>query len=447
MTTSNTTQLPPAILTFFGITGDLSKRKLLPALYYLAEDNMLPEAFKIVGVTRHGTTVDKVITDIQSSLKERKENFQQETLDKLRRIIVIVTMDILDPVEYARLKTRLDSIEDESKVCMNRLFYLAMPSEMFRPVTQLLDKNGLNTGCQHGKTESRLLIEKPLGYDLSSATSLIDNICQAFNEKQLYLIDHYLAKPAVQKLMAFKLDPNGPKPAWNKDNIKRIIIRADESIGIEGRAIFYEQMGALRDFLQSHLLQLLAIITMDKPANNSAEAIQTAKIEALNSVLPPQIDRIDITTVRGQYSGYRDEVNNPNSSIETFAAVKLEINSEQWSGVEIVLRTGKKLKAKATNIQLVFKVPGSNDEPNLIIHIEPGSEDSSRNSIKYRDDYEHVLVGAATGDKTLFATKEEILASWRIIEPILKSWAQNVPEISHYEQESDGPAAFNQLII
>lgn len=443
----NNQLLPPAILTIFGITGDLSRRKLLPALYYLADDNMLPKAFKIVGVTRRGTTVAKVVEAVKGSLHERGEVCNESTLSKLSDVIVIVTMDITSKDEYVQLKSQLDNIETEAKVCMNRLFYLAMPSQMFTPVVHLLDSGGLNTGCQHHKSESRLLIEKPLGYDLSSSKELIDDISNAFNESQLYLIDHYLAKPAVQKLVAFRMDPEGPKPAWNKDHIKRIVITANESIGIEGRSVFYEQMGALRDVVQSHLLQLLAILTMYKPADQSAEAIHAAKIKLLNDINPPDTDKMASLTVRGQYYGYTDEVNNPNTSIETFAAIKLEINNEQWRGVEVVLRTGKKLKSKATNIHLVFKIPGSTDEPNLIIHIEPGPKDNlSVDSIDYRDDYEHVLVGAIGADKTLFATKEEVLASWRIVDPIIKAWSEGSPKLETYKPGSYGPERYKELL-
>ena len=439
--------LPPAILTIFGITGDLSRRKLLPALYYLADDNMLPKAFKIVGVTRRGTTTEEIIKKVKDSLKKRGEACNKATLDKLSEAITIVTMDITDKDEYVRLKSQLDNIETKAKVCMNRIFYLAMPSQMFTPVVHLLDRGDLNTGCQHGKSESRLLIEKPLGYDLSSAKELIDDICSAFNENQLYLIDHYLAKPAVQRLVAFRMDPDGPKPAWNKDSIKRIVITADESIGIEGRSVFYEQMGALRDVVQSHLLQLLAILTMDKPANKSAEAIRATKIKVLDDIKLPDKDNIAALTIRGQYDGYPEEIGNPNTSIETFAAVKLEIDNDQWRGVDMILRTGKKLEIKATNIRLVFKLPSSTDEPNLIIHIEPGPKNNnSVDSIEYRDDYEHVLVGAIGADRTLFATKEEVLASWRIVDPIIKAWSQDRTELEIYQPGSDGPEAFTKII-
>jgi glucose-6-phosphate 1-dehydrogenase len=436
--------LPPTILTIFGITGDLSRRKLLPALYYLADDNLLPSSFKIVGVTRHGTTTEEVIETIKTSLKARHETCHQHTLDKLQSSIIIETMDITTLAPYKRLKTKLDAIEDEDKVCMSRIFYLAMPAQMFKPVTSLLDRGGLNDGCQHGTAESRLLLEKPIGHDLHSATDLIDSICKVFHERQLYLIDHYLAKPAVQELLAFKVKLGVTELIWDAAHVSRIVISADESLGIEGRIVFYEQMGALCDFVQSHLMQLLTIVTMDRPVDVSAEAIHAAKLQLLEAVTVSS-NNIARSTVHGQYQGYPEEVNNPNSRIETFAAIKLAINNERWQGVPIILRTGKKLKSKTTKIALTLKLPGSASVHDLIIHIEPQTK-GTNNIINSRDDYEQMMINAINGDKTLFATKEEVLASWRIITPILKSWANDIPKLVTYKPTSNGPIAYEQLL-
>jgi len=443
--TKTNLELPPAILTIFGITGDLSKRKLLPSLYYLTDDNMLPPSFRIVGITRRGTTPDEVIETVREAMHERGKTCNEATLEKLKAAIVIVKMDITDLAEYVRLKTQLDKIEDELGVCLSRLFYLAMPAQVFMPAVQLLSKSSLNTGCQHGSTESRLLIEKPLGYDLNSATELITTIAASFKDKQLYLIDHYLAKEAVQTLLASRLKSTVLEPLWNKDHVNHIIITADESIGIENRVIFYEEMGALRDVVQSHLIQLLSVVAMERPADASAAAIHTAKLKLMKAVQPPAADEMDNLTIRGQYNGYRQEVNNPDSMVETFAAVSLRIDNERWQGVPIILRTGKKLAAKATKVTIVFK--DADKAHNLIIHIEPNKDavDSSADKIIYQDDYEQVLVAAINGDKTLFATKEEVLASWRIVDPILAAWTHNRTKLSSYQPGSEGPESFKEL--
>jgi len=418
--------LPPAILTIFGITGDLSKRKLLPSVYYLAEDNRLPTNFKIVGITRRGMTVAEVIDAIRTSVHQQGRTCRSATLKKLEKRIIIVKMDLTSAPQYAKLKNQLDEIEAEQSVCLNRMFYLAMPSQVFIPVVHLLGEAGLNNGCVHGKAESRLLIEKPLGYDLNSATELINTISISFNEEQLYLIDHYLAKAAVQDLLAFRLSNTEFEPVWNRNHIKQIVITADESIGIEGRVIFYEQMGALRDVIQSHLFQLLSLVTMDLPKTASAGAIHAAKLKLLNSVEEPKI------SLRGQYQGYREEVDNADSTVETFAALKLFINSRKWQGVPIVLRTGKKLAVKSTEVRIVFK-----DKTKVL---------DLRTRVNQKDDYEQVIAGALLGDKALFVSRDEALSSWRIIEPVLRAWADNDTELKIYKAGSTGPSAYNKLI-
>lgn len=463
--------LPPAILTIFGITGDLAKRKLMPALYFLANDNLLPPSFKIIGVTRRGTTRAAVIDNITAAVKLEGEVPNPTTIKRLEQAISIVKMDITDPAEYTRLKAGLDHIEDELGVCLNRLFYLAIPSQMFMPVVRELGTSQLNSGCQHGTSESRLMVEKPFGYDLASAQELIEVMSSSFKEEQVYRIDHYLAKETVQNILTFRFQNPLFEAEWDNQHISHITITAAETIGIEGRVVFYEQMGALRDLVQSHLLQLLSLVTMERPKDFSAEAIHQAKLNLLDSIPPRAADTMDRETVRGQYEGYQREVNNPDSTVETFAALRLMIDNERWRGVPVVLQTGKKLAKKSTEINVIFEAhDGSGQHNYLTIRIQPkegitlgirvkkpGFDDNvqeaqmdffygSQLKAGHPDAYERVVVDVLRGDKTLFATKQEILSSWRIITPVLEAWSHNRVPLITYPAGSNGPPAAAQLI-
>lgn len=463
--------MEPSLLVIFGITGDLARRKLLPALYHLAHDQLLPTPYKIVGVTRRGTTTQKVITAIRHSVEATGETCDSRALALLKRNISIVTMDITKPEEYKRLKQELDQIEDELSICMNRLFYLAIPSQVFGPIVKQLGASKLNDGCQHGTSESRLLIEKPFGYDLLSARELIQELAQVFSERQIYRIDHYLAKETVQNILTFRMQNPLFEAVWNNQHISHILVTAAESIGIEGRVNFYEQIGALRDIIQSHLLQIITLITMDKPKIFTPEAIHTAKLEVLRDIAPPHADDMHERTVRGQYQGYRLEVENPSSQTETYSALQLEISNPRWKGVPILLRTGKQLATKLTDVVVVFQHSNHPSTKNyLTIRIQPLEGISLSVQVKkpgirreaeqvnlsfsygdrvagaHADAYERVLADAMRGDKTLFATSEEVLESWRVLQPILDAWGQNRTVLYEYVSGSWGPAAGNELV-
>ncbi len=463
--------LEPAIITIFGITGDLAKRKLLPSLYHLANDGLLPKSTKIVGITRSGTTIDAVLSSIRESVElNNNTTCEKETIEWLESALSIITMDITQHNEYAHLKTQLDAIEDEVGVCLTRIFYLAIPSTMFESVVERLGKQDLNKGCQHSKAESRLLIEKPFGYDLTSAQELIDRLKAAFSEKQIYRIDHYLAKETVQNILTFRFDNPLFSGAWDSKHISHIMVTAAESIGIEGRITFYEQMGALRDLIQSHLLQLVALVTMDRPENMNSQNIHKNKEKILKALRPPRADMMNKETVRGQYSSYRDEVSDNHTQTETFAAIRLSIDNDKWREVPILIRTGKSLKDKVTEITIVYqnnqKIGCRNTltlriQPNEGIVLDlrikkPGFDEgvehvqmdfcyNEKLQAAHPDAYERVLVDALRGDKTLFATSEEVLASWRITEPILEAWSSGRSVLETYENGSWGPESADKL--
>lgn len=464
-------QLEPSILTIFGITGDLAQRYLLPALYHLAHNGLLPPTFKIVGVTRRSLSSSDVIRSLRMSLEASNTEYSSKVLHQLEEIMHIVSMDITDKNEYARLKGELDDIENSLGTCLHRLFYLAIPATVYEPVVRRLGEHDLNHGCQHGSTDSRLLIEKPFGYDLKSAEQLVETLAQSFHENQIYRIDHYLAKETVQNILTFRAGNPLFHALWNNKHISRIIITATESIGIEGRAAFYEPIGALRDVIQSHLLQIAALVAMNIPDTITAATVHDGRRKLLESIKPPHPDEMASKTVRGQYDSYGQEIGNPDSVTETFAALELEIARKNWQGVPLILRTGKKLAKKTTEVTVVFQETADGGYANyLTIRLQPdegitidlrikrpGFEAEMEHvqmqfnyggkiNAEHPDAYERVLVDCLRGDQTLFATSEETLASWRVVQPVLDAWQNNVSVLHRYEFGSWGPKAADELI-
>ncbi len=454
----------PAIIVIFGVTGDLVKRKLFPALYRLIKANLLDDNTVIVGITRQNISTQDMLADLISGYPE----YDESAIEFLKDRFEVQTMNVTESSEYKALLEKLNKMEEDKGMCMNRLFYLSIPPQVFGPIVRFLGENGLNRKCQHNDADSRLLIEKPFGYDLKSAEKLITETTEHFKEEQIFRIDHYLAKETVQNILNFRFNNAIFESLWNSNHISRIDITATETIGIEGRSIFYEQTGALRDLVQSHLLQLMSVITMEEPDTLESDDIHESKLALLNSVVQIPSDKVNKLAVRGQYQSYKTEVNNPKSNIETFAAIEVSINNPRWMGVPIVIKTGKSLDKKQTEIRVVFK---RNDEtekqtlhnsltfriqPNEGIDIElivkkPGLDNELQNvdmDFSYSkffsadsspDAYERVLVDAIRGDHTLFATNEEVLASWKIVDPILYHWSRETKDLQIYNDNSSGP--------
>lgn len=463
-------KLAPAAIVIFGITGDLARRKLLPALYHLAEDGLLPNSFQVIGVTRSGTTVEMLLDGVRDCLQSAKEDCNEEALARFGKSMQIITMDISEVEEYTKLKQALSEHEARVGACTHRLFYLAVPSQTFGSISHLLGKAGLASGCDHKIGESRLLIEKPFGYDLASAEELIASLGREFSEQQIYRVDHYLAKETAQNILTFRFSNPLFRAVWDSDVIQSIMVTAAESIGIEGRVAFYEQTGALRDIIQSHLLQLLTLVTMERPRSMSSADIHAAKLDILQAIKPITPDKVAAQAVRGQYDGYLQEVHNHSSTTETFAALRLEIDSPRWRHVPILLRTGKSMAEKATEITLVFKdKPDAQHQNTLTLRIQPNEGISLELQVKkpgfddeveraqmdfcydqtgegvHPDAYERVLVDALRGDKTLFATSEEVLASWRVVEHVLHAWSMSTQDMELYAKGSWGPKAADEL--
>jgi glucose-6-phosphate 1-dehydrogenase len=467
--TPQSTNIVPAAIVIFGITGDLAHRKLLPALYHLAKDNLLPDGFEIIGVTRSGTTVGSLMIDIKAKMEASGDVCDDASLRRLAQAMQILTIDIAKVEEYAKLKLALRQHEERVGACTNRLFYLAIPSQTFADVSELLGQAGLAEGCAHRVGESRLLIEKPFGYDLQSAQELVESLSHFFSEQQIYRVDHYLAKETAQNILTFRFNNPLFAAVWDNGAISHIMITAAERIGIEGRVAFYEQTGALRDIIQSHLLQLLALVTMERPETMEATAIHSKKLELLKAIVPITPDKVNSYAVRGRYDGYLDEVGNHSSLVETFAAIRLDINMPQWYGVPMLLRAGKALAEKVTEITLVFEDKPTAHQNTLTFRIQPNEGISVELQVKkpgfesetetaqmdfcytqqgdgvHPDAYERVLVDALRGDKTLFATSDEVLRAWEVVEAVVHTWSMSHEGLESYANDSWGPEGSDRL--
>ena len=308
----------PTILVIIGISGDLSKRKLLPAIGAIASTGMIPEQFKIVGVTRQKNI------DLKNLLKDTVNK------DYLLQNTELFEMDLNNGDDYKNLQNRLEEIEKELGTSCQYLFYLSVPPKVAESIIEFIGKSGLGE-----RYETKLLLEKPFGVDLESATELAKNIDKYFKSEQVYRIDHYLAKETAQNIIVFRDGNSLFKKTWNKDFIESIEIIVSEEIGIEGRASFYEQTGALRDF-QSHLLQLLALVLMDLPEDENLKEVPQLRLEALKHI---SIEDVEKDVIRGQYEGYKNEVNNLESNVETFVSMNLKSNAQKWTGVPIKPQT------------------------------------------------------------------------------------------------------------
>lgn len=403
-------------LLIFGITGDLSTRKLLPALQSIIASKKLHDDLEIIGVSRREVDVKQLL---QSSLKDTR----------LASRISVITMDIANRDEYSALKQRIALRGDEQL-----LIYLSVPPMAAGQIVDFLGTAGINT------PNVKLLFEKPFGVDLVSAKDVITRTAVHFNEAQIYRIDHYLAKEMAQNIVAFRGGNALFGHVWNAQAIEKIEVVALESIGIEGRAGFYEQTGALRDFVQGHLMQLLSLVLMDVPPQFDWDELPSFRLHALRHLVSADPRQ----AVRAQYEGYQHEVDNPGSLTETFVSLHLASRDKKWGNVPLVLTTGKALNKKITEVRvffrkfhdaqsncLVFKI-----QPNEGIDIElyakkPGYErefERQKLSFAYAentklpDAYEQVLVDAIASKKSLFTSGDEVLESWRILQPILDNW-------------------------
>ncbi len=480
----------PGILVIFGASGDLTKRKLLPALFHLRQANLLPKDFSIVGVARRPLG-DEFAKDMREGIVEfGGVDAIDAKLDDFTRHISYFPLNFDDPSDYAGLKSELDRIDKEKNIGGKRLFYLATAPEFFAGIVENLGAQGM---AQPEKGVTSVVIEKPFGHDLDSARELNHQVNAVFQESQVFRIDHYLGKETVQNILVFRFANGIFEPVWNRNYIDNVQITAAETLGVEGRGPFYEKAGALRDVVQNHVMELLSFVSMEPPSSFDAEAVRREKVKVWRAIPPVPI----LNAVRGQYGpgiiegqhvvGYRDEERvNPESGTETYAALRLEIENWRWAGVPIYLRAGKRLKKRATEISIQFKQPpllifnrmaGSGPcqeiQPNLLtIRIQPDEGISLRFGAKVpttpnmdvcpvimdfdyeaafgkssANGYERLLLDAMLGDQTLFSHRDGVEINWALYTPILQAWAAKKPEVfPNYFAGAWGPECADHLL-
>lgn len=460
----------PCIIVIFGASGDLAKRKLLPALYNLHIEGAIPREATVVGTSRTDLDDEAFRSQMREAVLEHSRlEIDEEEWPGFASGIHYVTGDITDEDSMRRLKVLLDEMDEKHGTQGNRIWYLALLPEFFGAAAETIAKAGmLDAPGWH-----RLIVEKPYGFDLDTAKDLSGQLSRFYSEDQIFRIDHYLGKETVQNLLIFRFANAIWEPIWNRRHIDNVQITVAEDIGIEGRGSFYERVGALRDVGQNHLLQLLALIAMEPPVSFDSDAIRDEKVKVLTAVrrwTPRECER---TVTRGQYRGYREETNvDKSSSVETFVAMELNVDNWRWAGVPFYLRTGKKLASKVTEVVITFK-----EVPHLLfkrtaveelqtnaLHIriqpdegitltfgakEPGAELSLRSvdmDFDYENEfgsgtpeaYERLLLDAMLGDSTLFIRDDEILEAWEIVDPIIKYW-QGGGRPAFYEPGTWGP--------
>jgi glucose-6-phosphate 1-dehydrogenase len=475
----------PTTLVIFGATGDLSKRKLLPAIYNLAHEGALPERFNLVGSSRSDMS-DEEFRDLARESIEQYSRRQPDStvLDALLGGMRYVPGSFDDDSVYDRLSECATGFDDEAGQPFNRVFYLSTAPSFFPVIVGKLGERGLDSS-EHA--EVRVVIEKPIGTNLAEAEQLNSDVLSVLDESQVFRIDHYLGKETVQNMLAFRFANGLFEPIWNRNYIDNVQITAAEDIGVGTRAGYYDTSGALRDLVQNHMLQLLANVCMEPPVHFTADEVRDEKVKVLQAVSTPSGE----DSVRGQYAegmfagervpGYLEEPDvPPDSTTETYVALRLEVDNWRWAGVPFYLRTGKRLARKVTEIavtlkpvpHLAFQQEGSvGVQPNtLVLTVQPNEGVSLSLGAKIPgtrmrirpvnmeflygtsfmsespEAYERLIMDAMRGDATLFTRNDEVEAQWRICDPILESWAEENGGLPQYPAGSDGPEEADRLM-
>jgi glucose-6-phosphate 1-dehydrogenase len=480
---------PPTILVIFGCAGDLTRRKLVPALFSLFCDKVLPDRFALIGLDR----VEMSETDLRGRLREgigefcRHRSVDEATWNSFAASISYMAVDVTKPGECRPLAERLAQVGDAWKVAPNWIFYLAVPPSLFGPIAERLAEVGL----QQPVERSRIVIEKPIGHDLRSAVELNARLLAHFQESQIFRIDHYLGKETVQNILAFRFASGLFEPIWNRRYIDHVTITVAEEVGVGHRGGYYDHAGALRDMVQNHLVQLFCLVAMEPPVSFDPDELRNKKADVLHAVRPIAPSEVRHMAARGQYgpgwvrgehvAGYRQEPGiAPDSTTETFAAVKLFVDNWRWQDVPFYLRTGKRLRQTVSEVSIGFRsVPHQAFPPEatldwqparLAICIQPDegvilrfqakqpgrrmrlrpvdmrfsySETFARPS---PDAYETLLWDLMVDDKTLFMRADQVEAAWQILMPILNVWAASPPsDFPNYEAGTWGPESAENL--
>ncbi len=465
------------VITIFGITGDLAARKLIPALYHLARSGALPESFAIVGVSRSVGDDAALRQRLREGLEAHSRTGLEEPLWKaFAERIYAVKGGVGDPDTYAQLEARSLQLDAEYELPGNRLYYMAVAPSIFGDILHGLKSAGLVLDPRQAEPWSRVIVEKPFGFDLETAQALNDLVAEVLAESQTYRIDHYLGKETVQNILVFRFANAIFEPLWNRNHIDFIEVTAAETLLVSNRGAFYDQTSVVRDIVQNHLLQILALVAMEPPVSLDSDHVRDAKVNAVRSLRP--ID-VDADVVFGQYAGYRDvEGVAPGSRTPTFVAMRLFLDNWRWHGVPIYVRAGKGMNARDTEVAITFKpAPGvlfgsqRSLRPNrLILEIQPNDgvdlqfeskvpgEDVNIGHVTMKmryaeafskpsgDAYERLLLDAMRGDATLFARRDEVEAAWALIDPVTAAYASGRVAVESYEPGGTGPDGAEALV-
>lgn len=475
--TSRVIPVEPFVLVVFGATGDLARRKLIPAMFHRDADGQIPDQAEIIGVSRGQLETADFVAHAKAAIDEYVPEHERPAavVDRFLKRLHYVAADATGEAGWAALASQLAAFKDRVIV-----FYLATGPALFTPICERLGRFGL------AGENARVVVEKPVGKDGQSANTVNEAISQVFSEDRVYRIDHYLGKETVQNLMALRFANGLFEPLWNAAHIDHVQITVAESLGVEGRAGYYDTAGALRDMVQNHILQLLCLVAMEPPAHLAADAVRDEKLKVLRALLPAA----EQNWVRGQYragasasgpvKGYLDELGQPSSQTETFVALKAEIANWRWAGVPFYLRTGKRLAERVSEIVITFRpVPhsvfGAGAGPilpnRLVIRLQPDEgvrlwlmiKDPGPGGMRLRpvpldmsfastfnvrnpDAYERLVLDVVRGNQTLFMRRDEVEAAWAWIDPILEAWSQAVEPPKPYTSGTWGPSAAIALI-
>jgi glucose-6-phosphate 1-dehydrogenase len=481
----------PAAIVIFGATGDLTQRKLMPGLYSLAVQQLLPPETTVVGVARSDLPDDEFRSRMRAGVEAHgRFPVDEDVWHGFAQRLRYLSASFDEPAGFRRLKTLLDGLDAEGGTRGNRLFYLATAPDYFPVIAESLGAAGLAQEGDGDEPFARIVIEKPFGHDLASAHELHARLNAAFRERQVYRIDHYLGKETVQNLLVLRFGNAIFEPIWNRRYVDHIQITVAEDLGVGTRGGYYDRSGALRDIVQNHMLQVLSIVAMEPPARFESREVRDEKVKVLRAI-PPFEDDSDMNAVRGQYGpgwiegepvpGYREEEGvDPQSNTETFAALRVTIENWRWSGTPFYLRTGKRLPRRATEVAIQFKpaphLPFASTavetvHPNLLIlRIQPDEGASLRFLAKVPgpqidlrevsmdfsygssflqgtpEAYERLLLDALLGDSTLFARWDEVERAWEILDGLIEAWAATPGPFPNYAAGTWGPQAAEELM-
>ncbi len=477
----------PATFVIFGVTGDLSQRMLLPALYRLAQERAIPEAFAVVGFSRRALRHDEFRTFVRDAVHRAEGDLDPENWQRFAARLYYAAGDFMKPTDYGNVARLLQQVEQDHQTDGNRLFYLAAPPSAYEEILTTLERLELVRPRGRDRSWNRVIIEKPFGHDLASARRLSLVVDRVLGEDSIFRIDHYLGKETVQNMLVFRFANAIFEPIWNRRYVDHVQITFAEDIGIGRRGRFYEEVGVVRDVIQNHVLQLLAIVAMEPPAVFDAEEFRNEKAKVLRAIPLARAE----DAVRGQYGpgrvtdeavpGYRaQEGVDPDSTTPTYAAVRVQIENWRWAGVPFYLRAGKRLARKDTEVAVIFRQPPlklfqdydmTQMDPNVLVlkttedeRISlafaarvPGHRREMRSvplDFRYAEmgeaehpAYEHLLLDALRGDQTFFARRDEVELQWAIVDPLLKYWAEHPPtDFPNYRAGAWGPAAADRLL-